>query len=33
MTMPVETPSTKLIPNRVPQNFVICRQIVRPVMT
>ena len=27
MVMPVATPSTKLMPNSVPQNFVICRQI------
>jgi hypothetical protein len=33
MVMPVATPRTKLIPNSVPQNFVICRQIGRPVMT
>ena len=30
---PVATPSTKLIPNSVPQNLVICRQMARPVMT
>ena len=33
MVMPVATPSTKLMPNSVPQNFVIWRQIGRSVMT
>jgi hypothetical protein len=26
MVMPVDTPSTKLMPNSVPQNFVMSRQ-------
>jgi hypothetical protein len=34
MTMSRGDPDcTKLMPNSVPQNFVICRQITRPVMT
>jgi hypothetical protein len=33
MVMPVATPSTKLMPNSVPQNLVICRQIGRLVIT
>ena len=33
MVMPVDTPRTKLIPNRVPQNFVMSFQTWRPVMT
>ena len=33
IVMPVATPRTKLIPNRVPQNFVIWRQIGRAVIT
>ena len=33
MTMPVATPIAKLMPNRLPQNLVICRQIGRPVIT
>ena len=31
--LPVETPMAKLMPNSVPQNFVICRHTRRPVMT
>ncbi len=33
MTMPVATPIAKLMPNSTPQNFVMSRQMVRPVMT
>ena len=33
MTMPVPTPSAKLMPNNTPQNIVIRRQISRPVIT
>ena len=33
MVMPVATPRAKLIPNSVPQNWVMSRQIGRPVMT
>ena len=33
MVIPVATPSTKLMPNSVPQNLVICRQIGRSVIT
>jgi hypothetical protein len=33
MVMPVATPMAKLMPKRTPQNFVICFQIARPVIT
>src|SRR5450830_459041 len=33
MTMPVATPMAKLMPNKTPQNLVMSRQIVRPVIT
>ena len=33
MVMPVATPDTKLITNRVPQNLVICRQMGQFIMT
>ena len=33
MVMPVATPMAKLMPNSAPQNFVMSRQIVRPVIT
>jgi hypothetical protein len=33
MVMPVATPMAKLMPNRTPQNFTICFQITRPVIT
>ena len=33
MVMPVATPIAKLMPNSAPQNFVMSRQISRPVIT
>jgi hypothetical protein len=33
MVIPVATPMAKLMPNRIPQNLVMARQIGRPVMT
>ncbi len=33
MVMPVATPMAKLMPNSLPQNLVMSRQMVRPVMT
>ena len=33
MTTPVATPIAKLMPKSRPQNFVMSRQMVRPVMT
>ena len=33
MVMPVATPMAKLMPNSVPQNLVMSRQMARPVMT